>query len=169
MVEPARSKVLSLIGLDAIRSYVAVRVVRGPTLRQGDVLRERIELWTDGGNMVLFLFLRPIADDHEVGAVVAVHQHAGNYALGKSELAGLEGDPQLAFAVELAESGVPTLVAGQEDPLFPFQDVRGLVSSFRKGVADFVPFEGRHAFPAVQRRLAISWLKANLLADGSTP
>ncbi|MGO4584543.1 alpha/beta hydrolase family protein [Arthrobacter sp. 2RAF6] len=234
--------------------------------------------------------------------MVAVHQHAGSYALGKSELAGLEGDPQLAFAVELAESGVPTLVpdllgfeerqrdaidpqlaengdaqdllnagstlqgvhtrdiamatswleacddvrgplgiighslggqvglfnlacdprlragvlscgigtlesferegishnpawfvpnlrkagdvhlvaqaienqrvlivAGRDDPLFPFRDVQGLVNSFREGVADFVPFDGGHAFPAVQRRHAISWLKASLIAARSTP
>ncbi|GAA3314350.1 dienelactone hydrolase family protein [Arthrobacter ramosus] len=302
MVDPARSEVLSLIGLDAIQSYVAAKVVRGPRVRQGNVLGERIELWTDGGDVVPCLFLKPIDDVHQVGAVVAVHQHAGNYALGKSELAGLEGDPQMAFAVELAESGLPTLVpdllgfeerqrdaidpqlaenrdaehllaggstlqgvhtrdiamatswlearddvrgplgiighslggqvglfnlacdprlragvlscgigtlesferegishnpawfvpelrkagdvhlvvqaienqrvlvvAGQDDPLFPFQDVQGLVSSFREGVADFVPFEGGHAFPAVQRRHAISWLKSRLTEARSTP
>ncbi|MFK4297354.1 dienelactone hydrolase [Arthrobacter sp. GAS37] len=302
MVDAARSEVLSLIGLDPIRSYVAEEVVRGPLVRQGNVLGERIELWTDRGDVVPCLFLRPIDDVHQVGAVVAVHQHAGNYALGKSELAGLEGDPQMAFAVELAESGLPTLVpdllgfeerqrdaidpqlaenrdaedllaggstlqgvhtrdiamatswlearddvrgplgiighslggqvglfnlacdprlragvlscgigtlesferegishnpawfvpelrkagdvhlvvqaienqrvlvvAGQDDPLFPFQDVQGLVSSFREGVADFVPFEGGHAFPAVQRRHAISWLKSRLTEARSTP
>ncbi|WP_269997771.1 dienelactone hydrolase family protein [Arthrobacter sp. B2a2-09] len=248
------------------------------------------------------MFLRPIDDDHQVGAVVAVHQHAGNYALGKSELAGLEGDPQMAFAAELAESGVPALVpdllgfeerqrdavdgrlaenrdaqdllaggstlqgvhtrdiamatswleacddvtgplgivghslggqvglfnlacdprlragvlscgigtlesferegishnpawfvpnlrkagdvhlvaqaienqrvlivAGQEDPLFPFQDVQSLVSSFREGVADFVSFDGGHAFPSAQRGHAVSWLKASLIAAQPTP
>ncbi|WP_441414178.1 dienelactone hydrolase family protein [Arthrobacter sp. 2MCAF14] len=302
VVDAARSKVLSLLGLDPIRSYVAAKVVRGPRLRQGDVLRERIELWTDAGDMVPCLLLNPIDDDHHVGAVVAVHQHAANYALGKSELAGLGGDPRMAFAVELAESGVPTLVpdllgfeerqrdavdpqlaedrdaqdlmaggstlqgvhtrdiamatswleacdevqgplgivghslggqvglfnlacdprlragvlscgigtlesferegishnpawfvpnlrkagdahlvaqaiedqrvlivAGQEDPLFPFQDVQGLVSSFREGVADFVPFEGGHAFPSVQRRHAVSWLKSRLAEARSIP
>ncbi len=301
-MDAGRSKILSLIGLGDIRSYVAAKVVRGPRVRHGKVLWERIELWTDGGDVVPCLFLRPSEDGYPVGAAVAIHQHAGDYAMGKSELAGLGGDPQMAFALELAKSGVPTLVpdllgfeerqrdatdpqkaekraaqdlladgstlqgvhtrdiamatswleacddvrgplgiighslggqagffnltcdprlcagvlscgigtlesferdaishnpawfvphlrtggdahlvakaienqrvlvvAGRDDPLFPFRDVRGLVGSFRGGVADFVPFQGGHAFPAVQRRHARSWLKARLAEAGSTP
>ncbi|WAH97117.1 alpha/beta hydrolase family protein [Arthrobacter sp. MMS18-M83] len=269
-------------------------------MQQGKVLRERLEIWADDGHVVPCLFLTPIDDDHQAGAVVAVHQHAGNYALGKGELAGLDGDPQMAFALELAEAGMPTLVpdllgfeerqrntadpwqaehreawnlvvsgstwqglhtgdiamvtgwldaevrgplgiaghslggqiglfnlacdlrlragvlscgigtlesfereaishnpawfvpnlrkagdthlvaqaienqrvmivAGRNDPLFPFSDVQGLISSFREGVADFVPFQGGHAFPAAQRRRAVSWLRASLIAARSMP
>lgn len=38
-------------------------------------------------------------------AVVAAHQHAGQYHLGKSEPAGLAGDPMYFYGKELAERG----------------------------------------------------------------
>ncbi|GAA5197568.1 hypothetical protein GCM10023346_32540 [Arthrobacter gyeryongensis] len=96
--------------------------------------------------MVPCLFLNPIDDDHHVGAVVAVRQHAGNYALGKSELAGLEGDPQMAFAVELAESGVPTLVPD----LLGFEDAQDLM-------AGGSTLQGGHTRDIA---VATSWLEA---------
>ena len=50
--------------------------------------------------------------------MIALHQHAGRFDLGDSELAGLSGDPSLAFGLRLAEDGFPNLVphlAGFED------------------------------------------------------
>ena len=41
-------------------------------------------------------------------AVFCHHQHAGNYSLGKSEVVGLDGDPDQALAHELAERGFVT-------------------------------------------------------------
>ena len=37
------------------------------------------------------------------------HQHAGQFDLGKSEVCGLRGDPDLAYAVELAQRGFVTI------------------------------------------------------------
>jgi len=42
-------------------------------------------------------------------AIYCFHQHAGNYSLGKSELVGIEGNKNLAYAHELAELGFITL------------------------------------------------------------
>lgn len=42
-------------------------------------------------------------------AVFCHHQHAGNFALGKSEVVGLAGDPDLAYAGHLAERGFITI------------------------------------------------------------
>ena len=38
-------------------------------------------------------------------AVIAHHQHAGQFDLGKSEIVGLAGDPDQAYGAELAERG----------------------------------------------------------------
>jgi hypothetical protein len=42
-------------------------------------------------------------------AVFCHHQHAGNFALGKSEVVGLSGDPDQGYAGELAEQGFITV------------------------------------------------------------
>jgi hypothetical protein len=41
-------------------------------------------------------------------AIFCHHQHAGNFRIGKSELVGLDGDPNQAYAEELAERGYIT-------------------------------------------------------------
>jgi len=43
--------------------------------------------------------------DRTVPAIFAHHQHASQFHLGKSEVVGLEGDPNQAYASELAERG----------------------------------------------------------------
>jgi len=42
-------------------------------------------------------------------AVFCHHQHNGEFGLGKSEPVGLAGDPDLAYASELAERGFVTI------------------------------------------------------------
>ncbi len=42
-------------------------------------------------------------------AVLALHQHGGNFELGKSEVVGLNGDPEQAYAHELAQRGYVVL------------------------------------------------------------
>ncbi|MDH5676643.1 MAG: acetylxylan esterase [Myxococcales bacterium] len=60
----------------------------------------------DGGRVPAFLF-----EPHEPGggAVLAVHQHASQWQFGKSEVAGLVGDPLQAFAPALAKAGITVL------------------------------------------------------------
>lgn len=156
-----RSEVLSLLGLDSVVSYTPATVVRGPRVRQGNVVRQRVELRSEDGHVVPCLFLTPLEDIRAAGAVIAVHQHAGNYAVGKSEPAGLGDDRQMAYAVELAESGVPTLVP----------DLMGFEERQREGedpyhaenldawhrAANGTPLQGLHTQDIA---MATSWLEA---------
>jgi dienelactone hydrolase len=54
-------------------------------------------------------------------AVVAVHQHNDQYALGKSEPAGLAGDPEMAYGLAMARLGVAVLIPD----LTAFEERRG--------------------------------------------
>jgi len=49
-------------------------------------------------------------------AVIAMHQHGGNYEYGKEEVVGNIGDPDLAYGKELAERGY--VVFAMDAPLF---------------------------------------------------
>lgn len=60
----------------------------------------------DGDTVEAFLF---VPDAAPVGAVVALHQHNSEWALGKSEVAGLLGDPLQAFGPALARAGLMVL------------------------------------------------------------
>lgn len=52
---------------------------------------------------------RPLAPAGAVPGVFCHHQHAGDFALGKSESVGLVGDASLAYAAELAAEGFVTI------------------------------------------------------------
>lgn len=65
-------------------------------------LRSAVSVATTTSEIPAFLFV-PTGD--AVGAVVVVHQHAGQRHLGKSEVAGLAGDPLLAWGPMLAIRG----------------------------------------------------------------
>jgi dienelactone hydrolase len=109
--DATRLELLRLLGVGPLGDNRATRVVRGPRERLGRIWLERVELWADDGHVVPCLYLTP--DDEQAGpgvGAVAVHQHAGQYSWGKSEPAGITGDPGKAYARELAEAGIPTIV-----------------------------------------------------------
>jgi dienelactone hydrolase len=54
-------------------------------------------------------FLLEPRDRRPSGAVVALHQHNSQWSIGKSEIAGLIGDPMQAFGPALARRGVAVL------------------------------------------------------------
>lgn len=74
----------------------------------GSYVREKIEYSTEYGDRVPAYILIPKNLKTNAPAVFCYHQHAGNFALGKSEVVGLAGDPDQALAVELAERGYIT-------------------------------------------------------------
>jgi dienelactone hydrolase len=61
----------------------------------------------DGDEIEAFLFL-PLRDEPRA-AVLALHQHNSQWTLGKSEIAGLSGDPLQAFGPALARRGIAVL------------------------------------------------------------
>ena len=56
-------------------------------------------------------FLFTPADGAARGGALALHQHNSQWSIGKSEVAGLTGDPLQAFGPELARRGIAVLAA----------------------------------------------------------
>ena len=91
--------------------------VRGPTNQRilskqsfdGYELYE-IEFDVEPSETIRAYLLTPTDTAHKLPAVFCHHQHAGNFALGKSEPVGINGDPDQAIAPELARRGYVVLV-----------------------------------------------------------
>jgi dienelactone hydrolase len=78
----------------------------------GGVTRERVSYQVEAGERVpayLFVPAGSRSAPHRAAGVLAHHQHNGQFHLGKSEVAGLAGDPEQAYAVELARRGYVVL------------------------------------------------------------
>jgi dienelactone hydrolase len=73
----------------------------------GNLVRKLITYTApDGENIQSFLFA-PVTTPR--AAVVVLHQHNSDWSLGKSEVAGLAGDPLQAFGPVLARAGLAVL------------------------------------------------------------
>ncbi len=66
---------------------------------------ETIEYNVEKNERVRSLFLLPHNIIKKVPAIICHHQHASKYNIAKSEMAGLKGNNDLAYAKELAERG----------------------------------------------------------------
>jgi dienelactone hydrolase len=77
-------------------------------------VRERISYATSPGVRVPAYVLIPAGLSKKVPAIVCIHQHNGEYQLGKSEPVGLAGNPAIAYARDLCLRGYVTLVPDQE-------------------------------------------------------
>ncbi|MCC6180123.1 MAG: dienelactone hydrolase family protein [Chloroflexi bacterium] len=77
----------------------------------GDVIRERISYAVEPAERIpAYLFVpHDLGPSERRAGIVAHHQHAGQFHLGKSEVAGLAGDPEQAYALELARRGYVVL------------------------------------------------------------
>lgn len=75
------------------------------------VVREKVRYQVEPGEWApAYLFL-PAGLKERSPAILCLHQHAGQFALGKSEPAGLAGNPEQFYALELARRGYVTLAA----------------------------------------------------------
>ena len=87
---------------------VPVAVQRGPVDAFDGFQRERIEYrGLEDDSIPAFLFTP--TGRATIGGVVVYHQHNGEFHFGKSEVAGLVGDPLQAFGPALARSGLVVL------------------------------------------------------------
>lgn len=112
----ARLEVLELLEIADPRT-IGPTAVRQQHLRRDDIGRwDRVEVDTIDGDTIPCFLITP--DDHAGLDVIAVHQHAGAFNLGKSEPAGLAGDPSLAYGLALVRAGarviLPDLVGFEE-------------------------------------------------------
>jgi dienelactone hydrolase len=113
---PARLAVRELLALENPEQYRPASVQRRRMHERDGVTWERVDIGSGDGDTIPCLLLTP--DRRVRRTVVAVHQHNGEFALGKSEPAGLAGDPSLAYGLRLAERGarvlLPDLVGFEE-------------------------------------------------------
>src|SRR6185437_8472964 len=77
----------------------------------GDMIREKVRYQVEPGEWAPAYLFVPARRTGRGPAVLCLHQHAGQFALGKSEPAGLAGNPQQFYALELARRGYGTLAA----------------------------------------------------------
>jgi dienelactone hydrolase len=118
MADPhlARLAVRELLALENPEQYRPASVQRRRMHERDGVTWERVDIGSGDGDTIPCLLLTP--DRRVRRTVVAVHQHNGEFALGKSEPAGLAGDPSLAYGLRLAERGarvlLPDLVGFEE-------------------------------------------------------
>jgi len=70
---------------------------------------ERVTYQVEPGERVPAFLFAPTRQRPGRPAVLCLHQHAGQFELGKSEPAGLAGNPEQHYALELARRGFVTL------------------------------------------------------------
>lgn len=95
----------------------------------------------DGDRIEAFLF-EPLQAPRR-GGILALHQHNSQWSLGKSEIAGLAGDPLQAFGPALARAGVTVLAPDA----VAFESRSGAAGAARWGTS-LAPFLGKpHSSP----------------------
>jgi dienelactone hydrolase len=77
-------------------------------------VREKISYMSSPRVRVPAYVLTPRNITEKAAAVVCIHQHKGEFHIGKSELVGLAGDPNMAFAVECSRRGYIAIVPDLE-------------------------------------------------------
>jgi dienelactone hydrolase len=104
-----RSSILSCLGRFPER--VPLRPTVEATIDEGDYDRTHVTYLVESEERVPAWLLTPHGAVPPGGwpALLAVHQHAGQYALGKAEPAGLAGDAMYAYGRELCRRGYVVL------------------------------------------------------------
>lgn len=100
-----------------VREFLGVRVAPGPepqhrvewSRSHGDLVLSRVVYPGAEGDDIPALLMRPRELDGPAPGVVVFHQHNSQWHLGKSEVAGLVGDPLQAFGPTLATAGAVVL------------------------------------------------------------
>jgi dienelactone hydrolase len=77
----------------------------------GGLVREKVRYQVEPGEWVSAYLFVPARQTTRLPAVLCLHQHNGQFHLGKSEPAGLAGNPEQFYALELGRRGYVTLVA----------------------------------------------------------
>lgn len=89
--------------------------------RVGDVVRKLVRYDGEPGEEVRAYLMHPAERLGKLPGVVAIHQHADQYYLGKSEPAGLSADVMYHYGIELARRGYCVIAPDQ----LAFEDRRG--------------------------------------------
>jgi dienelactone hydrolase len=106
MTDGFRRKFTRLLGRMPARAPLRAKLLE--RVRLPGIIREKVSYAVEPGERVsAYLFLPEGQGRHP--AALCIHQHHREFHLGKSEPAGLAGDPEQAYALELAGRGYVTL------------------------------------------------------------
>jgi dienelactone hydrolase len=95
--------------------------------------RDAVSYEGDDGREIPAFFFRPTARP-PIGGVVVFHQHNSEFHLGKSEVAGLAGNPLQAFGPALARRGLAVLAPDAET----FEDRRAQARGIEPHAGDWL-------------------------------
>jgi dienelactone hydrolase len=73
--------------------------------QEKDYVRQLIAYNVEENERVQSYLLIPNNMTGKTPAILAIHQHAGKWHLGKSEVVGLQGDPMFAYGLDLVKKG----------------------------------------------------------------
>jgi dienelactone hydrolase len=101
---------------ESIRSFLKVspshhltEVILVSQEKEDGFTRSLIRYSAPDAEQIEAFLLQPTSEEPR-GAILALHQHNSQWAIGKSEIAGLVGDPLQAFGPALARRGMTVLV-----------------------------------------------------------
>ena len=153
-VDAARARILASLG--PFPDRVALDPDFAQPIDEADHSRVRVTYTVEPGERVAAWLLTPRGAAPAGGwpGVLAIHQHANQYELGKAEPAGLAGDPQYAYGRELCRRGYVVLCPD----LLCFEERRPAPS-------DAMDDAGNERFEFTKRILAGSCLQAKYLHD----
>jgi dienelactone hydrolase len=151
-----RTRVAELVGFSVPASAPYLEVLEA---RKCDGYNEQLVRYASrDGDRIPALLLMPEGDG-PFPAVVAYHQHHSQWHLGKSEVAGLAGDPHQAFGPMLARRGVAVLAPDTVG----FEDRRRARNGTSPGPDDDKQYYNDMAYRLLDGELLMS----TILADGA--
>lgn len=112
---------------------VPVDLERGDTEEADGYTRQAVQYRGLEADVIPAFLFMPKGRD-ALGGVVVFHQHNGEFHFGKSEVAGLVGDPFQAFAPALARRGLAVLAPDA----ITFEDRRGAVQGVEPDYYDWL-------------------------------
>ncbi len=106
MADGFRTTLVRLLGRTPARCALQPKVLERVALT--GCTREKVSYMVEPGQRVSAYLFVPVGDGRHP-AVLCIHQHNREYHLGKSEPAGLSGNPEQFYALELVKRGYVTL------------------------------------------------------------
>jgi dienelactone hydrolase len=104
-MDSLREQIASFLSLSPPSVASDVRIIS--STKEDGFRRDLVQYHSrDGDEIQAFLF---VPNGRVRGAVLALHQHKSQWEIGKSEVAGLVGDPLQAFGPALARQGITVL------------------------------------------------------------